>query len=235
MTAMNAFFKPAPTLPRKTGARLVPCIASLCLCLLMAGCSFLKPARPTARFYVLTPLPPSTAAPAPADASITGLGLGPVKVASYLFNTSMAVRRGANEVDYLASTVWAERLDTGFQRVLASDLATVLPTDRLLLSAWQMGDVAMELHVVVEQFDVAANGQGQLVARWRIVSPGGESILKSGSTRLTRQGPVPDTDAPGAVATLSDLVADFSRQLAVALRETAPVPKTSSNTLPPGP
>lgn len=227
MTAMNSFSIFETSRMSKTGARLVPCMVSLCLCLLMAGCSFLKPAKPTARFYVLTPLSPSTPVPAPTAPSIAGLGLGPVKVASYLFNTSMAVRRGANEVDYLASTVWAERLDTGFQRVLASDLATVLPTDRLLLSAWQMSDVAMELHVVVEQFDVDANGQGQLVARWRIVSPGGESILKAGSTRLTRQGPPPGTDAPGAVATLSDLVADFSRQLAVALRETAPVRKTS--------
>ena len=44
-------------------------------------------------------------------------------------------------------------------------------------------------------------------------------MLKAETSRLSRQGPPPDEGASGAVATLSDLLADFSRQLAQALRE----------------
>ena len=103
--------------------------------------------------------------------------------------------------------------------MLAANLAILLPTDQVRLSAWQSEDVAAEVYVTIEQFDVDASGRGVLVAWWRILSPGGEKTLKAGESRLTRQGPPPDTDPSGAVATLSELVADFSRQLAQALKE----------------
>ena len=58
-------------------------------------------------------------------------------------------------------------------------------------------------------------------------SPGGASshraerkLSKPARCRLERQGPSPDADPSGAVATLSELVADFSRQLAQAIKET---------------
>ena len=124
--------------------------------------------------------------------------------------------------------LWAERLDTGIQRVLAANLATLLPTDQIRLSAWRSEDVAAEVYVTIEQFDVDSSGHGVLVAWWRILSPGGEKTLKAGESRLTRQGPSPDADPSGAVATLSDLVADLSRQLAQALKETTSGPRPAS-------
>ena len=148
------------------------------------------------------------------------MGLGQLKLPAYLFDTSLAVRKGDNEIEYLPSALWAERLDTGFQRVLAANLATLIPTDQVRLSAWRREDVAAEVYVTLEQFDVDASGQGVLIAQWRILLPGGEKVLKAGGSRLSRQGPRPDTGASGAVATLSELVADLSRQVAQALRET---------------
>jgi len=180
----------------------------------LTGCSFLKPAKSTTRYYVLTPV----AAQQNAAGSLA-VGLGQVKLSAYLFNTSLAVRKGTNEVEYLDSALWAERLDAGFQRVLAADLAIVLPAEQVRMSAWQKGDVAAEVYVTIEQFDVDANGQGVLLARWRILSPG-EKVLKAGSSRLSRQGPPMEAGASGAVATLSELVADLSRQLAQAFKET---------------
>ena len=164
---------------------------------------------------------PAGGSAAAAAGSIT-VGLGQVKLPAYLFNTSVAVRKGTNEVQYLPSALWAERLDTGIQRVLAANLATLLPTDRVRLSAWRSEDVGAEVYVVIERFDVDASGHGVLVAWWRILSPGGEETLKAGESRFTRQGPSPDTSPSGAIATLSDLMGDLSRQLAQALKETTP-------------
>ncbi len=197
-------------------------LLALALCVSSAGCfGFLKPARPTARNFVLTPLPAGPATPAPGSVAV---GVGQVKIPPYLFDTSLAVRRGTNEIAYLPSVLWAERLDTGFQRVLAANLATLLPTDQVRLSAWRSEDVSAEVYVTLEQFDVDADGHGVLVAWWRILSPGGEKTLAKGEQRLARQGPAPEADPSGAVATLSELVADFSRQLAQAIKETTPAP-----------
>ena len=202
----------------KSRPRARTLLTSLCSIMLwvgLAGCSFLKPAKSTARYYALTPV-----AATQSGSGSLAVGLGQVKLPTYLFNTSLAVRKGTNEVEYLDSALWAERLDAGFQRVLAADLAIVLPTDQVRLSAWPRDDVSAELYVTIEQFDVDAGGQGVLVARWRILSPGGEKILKAGGSRLVREGPPPNAGASGAVATLSGLVADLSRQLAQALKET---------------
>ena len=192
-------------------------LLALAACACLMGCGFLKPAKSTARHFVLTPVPASGSAAT--NSGAIAVGVGQVRLPAYLFNSSLAVRRGTNEVDYLPSALWAERLDTGFQRVLAANLAIVLPTDRILLSAWQRDDVRAEVYVTIEQFDMDASGRGVLFAQWRILSPGGEKILKAGASRLGRLGPPPDDSASGAIATLSDLVADFSRQLAQALQE----------------
>ena len=209
---------------RPMAGTLLTSVCSIILLVGLTGCSFLKPAKSTAHYYVLTPVAATQSGP-----SSLAVGLGQVKLPAYLFNTSFAVRQGTNEVEYLDSAIWAERLDAGFQRVLAADLANVLPTDQIRMSAWQRSDVAAELYVTIEQFDVDAGGRGVLVARWRILSPGGEKILKAGESRLTGNGASPAANPSGAVATLSDLVADLSRQLAEALRETPPASGNSSS------
>ena len=202
--------------PAKAGS---PCLllmllaASTCL----TGCfGFLKPVESTTRHFVLTPLPLEKEARVP---GALGVGLSQVRVPPYLFDTSLAVRKGTNEITYLTSVLWAERLDNGLQRVLAANLSTLLSSDQVRLSAWRSDEVSAEVHVSIQQFDVDTRGQGVLVAWWRILSPGGEKTLKTGETHLTRAGPSPETGPGGAVATLSELVADFSRQLAEAVKE----------------
>lgn len=192
----------------------------------VAGCSFLKPAEPTARYFILTPMPAAKAGSA--ESKGLAVGLGQVKVPAYLFNTSLAVRKSTNVIEYLPSAFWAERLNTGFANVLAADLAVAVPTDRIHLAAWRRDQVAAEIHVTVEQFDVDENGSGVLVARWRVVSPGGEQLLKAGTSRLAQQGPRPYDNTSGAVATLSALIADFSRQLGQALQETTSTRQSAS-------
>ena len=184
-----------------------------------AGCSFLKPSGVEPRSFVLTPLP---AADAPPGRAATSLGVGAVKVPSYLLRHSMAVRRGTNEVAYLEAATWAGRLDLGLQRVLAANLATLLPTDRVHLSAWEPSDVSVEVFVTVEQFDVDEKGAGVLTAWWRLVSPVGEKELKTGLFHRTQPGPVPRSDPQGATATMSALVADLSRELTEAIKAAAP-------------
>jgi len=143
-----------------------------------------------------------------------------VKIPAYLLDTSLAVRQGTNEINYLSLVLWAERLDSGLQRVLAANLATLLGTDQIHISTWRSRDVAAEVYVAIERFDVDSNGRGVLVARWRIVAPGGDKVLKASESRLTREGPSPDTEPAGAITTLSALVADMSRQIAQAIADT---------------
>jgi len=192
---------------------LSACAAGLCF----AGCGFLKPSGVNTRSFVLTPLPASTSSAAPVAITV---GVGFVKLPSYLFNDSIAMRQGANEITYLDTSRWAERLDTGLQRVLAANLTALLPTDRIRLSAWRPEDVTVEVYIAVEQFDVDGQGNGVLVAWWRILLPAGEKVLKAGQFRASHQGPAPNVDPQGATATMSALAADLSRELVQAIKST---------------
>ncbi len=193
-------------------------LLAVALVIISSGClGFLKPAPSTARHFVLMPLT-ATNGTAPNPGGL-GIGVGRVKVPPYLFDTSLAVRKSTNEIEYLSSVLWAERLEHGFQRALAANLSALIPAGQVRLSAWRSEEVSAELYVTIQQFDVDRGGYGVLVAWWRILAPGGEKTLKSGEARLARPGPPPSADPSGAVATLSDLIADFSRQLAQSIKE----------------
>lgn len=190
---------------------LLAAAACFCLC----GCLNLKPARPTARYFVLSTV---TASAAPA-ASPIAVGVGPIKLPPYLFKDSMAVRKGTNEVDYLDNALWAEQLPAGFQRVLAADLGALIPTDQVRLSSWSPADVSLGVYVTVEEFDVDTSGRGVLDAWWRLLSPDGQKLLNAGQFRASHEGPSPLNDPQGATATLSGLLADLSRALAKAINQ----------------
>jgi uncharacterized lipoprotein YmbA len=191
-------------------------------CVCLSGCLNLKPARATARYFVLSPLTNAAPAiPAPGSPPPLAVGLGQVRLPGYLFKKSLAIRKGANEVDYLETALWAENLSNDFQRVLAANLATLLPTDQVRLSAWRRDFVAMEVYVAVEQFDTDVSGRSVLAAWWRIVSPGGDRLFKGGQSRAPRRGPPPQADPQGTTAMLSELIADFSREVTEAIRAVA--------------
>ena len=192
----------------------------LAACISLTGCfGLLKPAKSIDRRFVLSPL--SAPSEPKVNPAAPVLGVGRVQLPGYLLNTSMAVRKGSNEVEYLPTVLWAERLDSGIQRVVAANLATLLATDQIRLSSWSNREVNAELYIAVERLDLDTDGRGTLVARWRILSPGGEKLLRAGEGRFTHQGASPGSDPAAAVATLSGLVEDLSRQLASAIQDAA--------------
>ncbi len=184
------------------------CAAGLCL----IGCSLLKPSGVTPRTFVLTPISARPAS-APAESARIIVGIKPVKMPGYLSAKSFAMRRGLNEIVYLDSVEWAERLDGALQRVLATDLGLLIPTDQVRLSFWKPEAITVEIEVNVERFDVDSHGEGVLTAWWRVLSPGGEKVLASGRFSATRKGPSPNVNPQGAAASMSGLVADLAAKL----------------------
>lgn len=151
----------------------------------LCGCLNLKPARGTARYFVLAPVSaPAGAAADNAPASGPAIGVAPVKLPPYLFKNFIAVRKSSNEVEYLESALWAGSLDQGFLRAFAADLAAAIPTDQVRLSTWHSEEVTCEVYVTLEQFDVDEGGRGIISAWWRVVSPGGEDAEVRAISRL---------------------------------------------------
>jgi uncharacterized lipoprotein YmbA len=196
------------------------CYATLpVICLILSGCMF-KPVTVSTRHFTLTPM--SMSEPARGNSNGGGehlsVGIGFVKMPSYLLRNSMIIRNGP-EIEYLEGAVWSERLDESFQRDLAANLAELLPSDVIYLSDWAHDEVAVAVYINVQQYDVEINGHGTLIAQWRITAPGSDVPLKSGRTRLDHTGPSPRGKPEVIAETLSDLAAQFSRDLAQSIRE----------------
>lgn len=133
----------------------------------------------------------------------------------------MVVRKSVDEVEDLETALWAERLDQSFRQTLAENLSLLLASDRAYLAAVERDRVVLRVSVNVEQFDVDTEGRGTLLAEWRLIAAGADKPLKIGQTRLIRPGPTPRGNPQAIATTLSTLVAEFSRDLAQALRESA--------------
>jgi uncharacterized lipoprotein YmbA len=194
-------------------------IALAFVCTILSGCLF-KPVTISTRHFALTPIPASEPPQAAlSDPEKLSVGIGFVKMPSYLLRNSIAVRKGDNEIEYLEDALWSERLDESFQRDLAANLAELLPSDSIYLTDWDHDQVKVAVYISVQQFDVDTNGHGTLIAQWRITVAGGGIPLKSGRTRLDQAGASPRGKPEAVAKTLSDLAAQFSRGLAQSIRE----------------
>ena len=193
-------------------------IAFAFVCMILSGCMF-KPVTVSTRHFTLAPIPMSESRPAASsNAENLSVGIGFVKMPSYLLRNSMVIRHGA-EIQYLEDAVWSERLDESFQRDLAANLAELLHSDSIYFTDWAHDQVTVAVYIDVQQFDVDINGHGTLIAQWRITAPRSEVPLKSGRTRLDLTGASPRGKPEVIAETLSNLADQFSRDLAQSIRE----------------
>jgi uncharacterized lipoprotein YmbA len=184
--------------------------------MLLAGCSF-KRVTDSPRHFVLEPIGKDE--PAPAATRNLAVGIAFVTMPPELLRDSMAVQNGTNEFQYLENALWAERLDHSFERTLAANLSQLLSSDNIYTGNWSRDQVMLRVSIQVEKFEVDTHGNGTLLARWRIKARDKEQPLKTGIARATRTGASPHGKPEVIVTTLSDLTADFSRDLAPAIRE----------------
>jgi uncharacterized lipoprotein YmbA len=184
--------------------------------LLLSGC-LIKHARVPTRSFVLAPIPPPEHAQAAAQPPSVEVGF--VKMPPYLLRDALVVRKNATEFESFENALWAERLDQCFQRTLEENLSALLLTNQVYTAIAERDRLMVKISVNVQQFDVDTQGQGTLIASWRLTIPGNENFVKSGLTHLTRSGPPPLGNPQAIATTLSALTADFSGELAQAIGE----------------
>ena len=190
--------------------------ASLCV-LFIAGTSGCSGTPPT-RFYLLTPLStterPKDVAPAPGPV----VGLRPVRLPEQFDRPQIVTRVGPNRFQLAEFDQWAAPLSDTFTRVLAEDLALLIPSDRVAVFPWtRESAIEYEVAVQVLQFDGALGGDGSLVADWAISRQGGKDGPKTG--RFSASGQAGGSYSE-LVAAQSRLIGALAGEIATALNAT---------------
>jgi uncharacterized lipoprotein YmbA len=176
---------------------------------------------PPARFYVLSANPPGpTSLPSPGPEA--ALGVFPTRIAAYLDRPQMVTFQGENAVALDEYARWAEPLGSGITRVLAQELASLVPTWRVVPQPWDP-TIPLRARLIVDVTALGWNQKGEvrLEASWVVLDARGETPLARGRSVLRREAAGKGTDA--AVAATSALVGDMAREIAQAVRA-LPVP-----------
>lgn len=194
----------------------VACV--LILAAAAAGSACLLKRSPASRVYVLDPIEARGAARPAAVVAVAGVAK--VSMPDWLDRPHLITSAAAGEIVADEFSRWGEPLNRGFQRVLAENLAALLP-DRRIVTAPFEPRLAVNHRVEVTVLDATRQADGSVLveARWDIVGEqDGVAVRRRFSHRAQ---PVP-AGAPGLVAGLNEALGALSRDIAGALRALPP-------------
>jgi uncharacterized protein len=171
------------------------------------------------RFYLLNTLPASETVPATVAERGPVIGVGPITLPKYLDRPQIVTRASRNQLALGEFDRWAEPLQDNISRVLAENLARLIPTDHLLLQAWPRS-VTLDYQVTVEvlQFDGWLGGESTLLARWSILD-GAEHELFNRMVHL--HAPTGGRDYEAMVVVMNQMIETLSRDIATAIQRLA--------------
>jgi len=189
----------------------------------LGGCLGKGTQRPT-EFFLLQPLDSSIEKQESAVGEGVVLGIGPVRVRDYLNRPQIVTRTSANEIRIHDFNYWGEPLSTNFTAILAQNLSVLLSTDRILIFPYRSKqELPLEYQVAVDviRFDGEPGVEATLLVQYYI-----EEVKENQRKKvLTRQPsfkkPLADKSFETLVATMSDLVADLSRDIAEEIKAAA--------------
>lgn len=181
--------------------RLLP---ALIVCAGLAACGG---GSPPARFFTLGGEAAAGAAPIAAEYSIV---VGPVTIPELVDRPQLVVRSSANRVDILEQARWAAPLESEIPRVLAAELARILPDARTASSAQRAATTPdYRVAIDVQRFDTTPNEGAAIEALWSVRPTTGAPVTGRSSVR----------EPAGAAP--EDLVAAHSRALSAVARDIA--------------
>ena len=192
------------------------------LLLVVGACSpFGSGTRHPTENYVLNSLFSEETAPQPiADLGNIGILVGPIRMAMYLDRTDVVIRNSRNEIGIADFASWAGPLRENFSRVLAENLSLWLNTKKVgIFPATKLPFFDYNVSINVTRFDGRPGDKAHLRARWDVLDKKRKNMLFNEHTVLSH--PTENDSIEAMVASQSRLLADFSRQIAEAIKNLA--------------
>ena len=176
--------------------------------LLASACATTSPPM---RFYLLSPIEDAApTAPPPGEALVV---VGPLQLPGYLDRREVVVRQPDGRFSLRELDRWGEPLDELLTNTLTANLVRLTGSPRV--AAFPLpGRASADLRIVgrVLRFDADASGLAMLEVQWSILDESGEPRVPVRIDAYRAQAP--GTGTAALVAALSDVLGQFSRQLA---------------------
>ena len=136
----------------------------------------------------------------------------------FLDRPQIVSRASANRLSIDELERWGGTLQDDFLRVWSENLALLTGSSRILILPSEIRyplDVRLSAEILA--FEGTAEGQAELRVRWSVLEPNLDQVLLARESRYQR-AIAPPGDTQALLAALSLTLADFSREVATALR-----------------
>jgi hypothetical protein len=180
---------------------------------LLAGCA----TSPASKFYTLSAV--QVAEPSKAVDRVV-IAFDPVSVPELVDRPQIVSRLGANRVSIDEFARWAEPLKSQIPRVLAADLAQLIPGAIVFTYPQRTNESAYRVSVDVQNFDSSTDGTVMLVVIWSVRPPkqgekvSGRSVVSGAAT-----GPGYDALANAYSRALASVASDIATATHSAMRQ----------------
>jgi uncharacterized lipoprotein YmbA len=181
-----------------------------------AGCVSLKRTS-EARFFALRPVAEAPPDP-PGESTTNVVGVLPVVLPGHLARPQIVAWSGPGEVRIDEFLRWAEPLDSGVLRVVAENLETLLPSERIIKAPWPASTpLRCRVRVELVHFGPQPGGGVELSGRFVLLPERSERAVVSRAVDLRRDPAPGSSDPGGAVEAMSALLAELAGQIASAI------------------
>ena len=175
----------------------------------LAACASAPPAS-----YLLSVPPVASAAPGARQWPV--VAVGPVALPAYLDRSGIVVRRPGDEIVVSTDHRWGEPLGDGVARVLAENLAVMVPTDAVAVFPWKTSwTPPFRVTVDIVHLDGPLSGPAFLAGRWRLLDERGKVLALHA---VTLREPVTAPTHAALVAAHGRLLTALSRDIATEIR-----------------
>jgi uncharacterized lipoprotein YmbA len=193
-------------------SRVAPLLGIALVVLAAAGCR-----TATSRFYTLDATAMADGSP-PAN---YGVIVGPVTVPAFVDRPEFVVQVAPNQVQLDEFNRWAAPLGDSVERVVASDLATLLGTPRVATAPLANFAPAYRVTIDVQRFDSIPGKEAVVEAVWVVHGTAKDAKDATRSGRTVAREPVQGTGFDALAAAHSRALAQVSVDIAAAIRADA--------------
>ena len=181
----------------------------------IAACS----TTPPVAYYTLNTLPEmQQEIPAAVMDDTLAIGVGPVEFPKFLDRPQIVTRKSQNQIEVSEFHRWAGSFPGDFSRVLAKNIAILLPSDRVAVYPWgEQFSPTYRVKLDVEQFDGRLGERVVLDVTWKVTDQEGTNDLLVRKSLI--EEPVADKTYEALVVAESNALATLSRTIVEEIRK----------------
>ena len=194
-------------------------VCAAVLGLFLVGCVNLDPTPDPTRHFTLAALAVGKTNPNIKPNAGLAVVVDPVIVPFYLKRSHLVLRKNADELLFAEYDRWAEPVEKGIARAVTENLTAIFHS-RFIRTSEQSGTRAdaKRLSINVVEFTTSEKGEAHFVVETKLLNSTG-NVLSASRTRLTTPAQSETVDVQLSVAALSDVVYQYSQQLAAMLQQ----------------